>query len=271
MNKRNLFFLPVLLLLCLTALPTLAQDQPELNCPAFADSPTDVRVSYYMGEGAAFFAASQLTRATNSFSCIIEQIDSSYVSAYLSRAIVYTQRRDYELALADYNSAINRDSSSVAAYNNRGIVYAAMQDYERALADFNQVLTLDSNNTTGYINRGVIYALQSSFDEAIADLESAIDISNIENVIDTLLDPDRPSDAPRPEYDTDDAQAYAILGIIYSARSLANYQDYLLLTGASADQRIQSAAGALQSRFNFELRLDDGTWLLAADFTPGDQ
>lgn len=270
MNKRNLF-LGIVLLLLLIALPALAQEQPELNCPAFAESADDVRLSYYMGEGAAFFAVGQLTRATTSFSCIIEQIDSSYVSAYLSRAVVYTQRRDYNLALADYNSAITFGSGSILPYNNRGIVHAALQDYESALADFNEVIERNATYAPGYINRGVIYALQGNFDEAIADLEQAIEISGINDVVDTLRAPDRPTDAPRPAYDVDDAQAYAILGIIYSARSLANYQDYLLLTGAEADQRIQSATGALQSRFNFELRLDDGTWLLTADFTPGEQ
>lgn len=268
MNKR--VFILIILLLAIS-LPAMAQQtEPELVCTAFEGSPDNVRISYYMGEGAAFFATSQLSRATDSFSCIIQQLDSSYIPAYLSRAIVYTQRRDYDRAITDYNAAINRDSNLVSAYNNRGIVYAALQDYDRALADFNQTLSLNSNYAVGYTNRGVIRALRGEYDDAIADLERALELSNIGQVVNTLRDPDRPADAPRPAYNTSDAQPYALLGVVYSARALDNYRDYLLLTGGAGDRRIQSAAGALESRFTFELRLDDGTWLLAADFTPGD-
>jgi hypothetical protein len=47
-----------------------------------------------------------------------------------------------------------------------------------------------------------------------------------------------------------------------------NYTAYLTLMRGSADSRIESASGALESRFTFELRLDDGTWLYAASFSP---
>ena len=271
MNKRFLLFL-LLAILTICALPALAQEAtpPPLECTAFEDSPNEVRVSYYMGEGAAFFSSSQLSSAVTSFSCAI-QVDAAYVPAYLSRAIVYTQQRDYENALDDYGTALERDNDLLAAYNNRGIVYTALLDYDAALADFNRVLQIDGNNINGYTNRGVIYALRREYEQAIADLEQAIELSGIDEVVADLRDPERQPGEPAPEYDMQHARPYALLGIVYSAQALDQYRDYLLLTGGSGDQRIQSAAGSLESRFNFELRLDDGTWLLAADFRPGDQ
>ena len=122
----------------------------------------------------------------------------------------------------------------------------------------------------GYTNRAVVYALEGEYELAITDLEQAIELSDLEAVIADVTDPERPADQPWPEYDRDSAQAYALLGIIYSAQALDNYHKYLLLTGSEGDFRIQSAAGSLESRFTFELRLDDGTWLLAADFVPGE-
>jgi tetratricopeptide (TPR) repeat protein len=255
------------------AAPVLAQEEPqepELICEAFTDSPADERVSYYMGEGAAYFSSGQLGEATHSFSCIVEQIDTSYVPGFLSRAIVYTQRRDYDLAIEDYSAAIGLDSNLLAAYNNRGIVQAAKAEYHLALEDFNEVINLDGDSVLGYTNRAVVYALQRDYDLAIADLERAIELSDLEVVIADIIDPERPADQPWPEYDRDNAQAYALLGIVYSAQALDNYHKYLLLTGTDGDFRIQSAAGSLESRFTFELRLDDGTWLLAADFVPGE-
>jgi tetratricopeptide (TPR) repeat protein len=201
---------------------------------------------------------------------VVDQIDPSYIPGWLSRAIVFAEQRNYDLAIEDYTSAIELDSGLLPAFNNRGIVYTAQARYDEALADFNRVLELDGSSILGLTNRAVVYALQGEFELAIADLELAIAESDIESVITELNDPNRASDAPRPEYDPDDAQAYALLGIIYSGRALDNYRNYLLLTGSSGDFRIQSAAGALESRFTFELRLDDGTWLLAADFAPGE-
>jgi len=71
-----------------------------------------------------------------------------------------------------------------------------------------------------------------------------------------------------PAFDPDHALSYALLGIVYEMRARDNYSAYMLLLGGDADQRIQSAAGALESRFSFDLRLDDGTWLFAASFSP---
>lgn len=270
MNKR-LFILTLLLVVSLLGTPLLVMAQEdELECTAFPDSSSDVRTSYYMGEGAGYFASGQLSSAIDSYTCVIEQIDGSYLPAYINRAVTYTERRTYEAAVEDYTRAIELAPNLSAAYNNRGIVYAAQQEYELALADFARVLDLDGNDVSGYNNRAVLYAIQGEFALAIADLEQAINTSGIDDIVAELTDPDRSPEAEDPEYDRDHAQSYALLGIVYSARALDNYQTYLLLTGSSGDQRIQSAAGALESRFTFELRLEDGTWLLTANFSSTD-
>ncbi len=268
-RKTRILLLLALLLTLVPATFALAQEgeqeEEQLNCPAYAGDATEVRVSYYMGEGAAFMNSGQYSSAIYSYSCIIQQIDDTHVPAYLNRAVAHTARRTYELALEDYSTAIQLDSSNIPAFNNRGIVYAAILEYEEALADFNRVLELDGGYVLGYINRGVIYAAQGEYALAIADFEEAISLSGVDSAVADLTNPDRPEDAPRPDYELDHARAYALLGIVYSQISLENYENYLLLTGAQADPRIQSAAGSLESRFTFELRFDDGTWLLAAD------
>ncbi len=271
MKNRSIFAIILILILSAPLVVQAQEEEPELICESFTGSPADVRVSYYMGEGAAFFASSQLAAAVHSFSCVVEQIDTSYIPGFLSRAIVYTEQRNYDLAIEDYTSAIGLDSGLIPAFNNRGIVQVAKAEYDLALEDFNRVLELDGGNILGLTNRAVVYALQGEYELAIADLEQAIELSNIESVVEELSDLERPADAPFPEYDRDHSQAYALLGIIYSQHALENYRKYLLLTGSGGDFRIQSAAGALESRFTFELRLDDGTWLLSADFIPGSE
>jgi tetratricopeptide (TPR) repeat protein len=156
----------------------------------------------------------------------------------------------------------------LGAYNNRGIVYVATLDYDRAERDFDQVLELDPESILGLNNRAVLHAVRGDFDSAINLLQKALDISGIEGVYDQLTDPEHPSNATPIPYDRLDARAYALIGVVYSARALDNYNKYLYLMGGSGDARIQNAAGALQSQFTFDLRLDDGTWLLVANFTP---
>jgi len=271
MNKRLILTLSVLLILII-AIPLVAQDdeaEEELpDCPVFEDQSTEVRTSYYMGEGLGYLRSNQLSSAIFSFTCIIRVIDEDYVPAYMTRAVAFTRQRDYEAAIEDYTSAIDLDSSLIQAYNNRGVAYVLLTEFQEAKADFDQVLELDSSNVAGVNNRSVLHILEDEFDEAIALLEQAVDISGIDDVYAELTNPDRPNDAPEVEFDRNDARSYALLGIVRSAQALDEYQKYLFLTGNGADSRIQSAAGAMESRFTFELRLDDGSWLLTLDFSP---
>jgi tetratricopeptide (TPR) repeat protein len=263
--KKLLVVLVVLMLL--PVVPVQAQSDP-LVCDQFVDSATNIRVAYYMGEGGGYFEAGNLSAALDRFSCITNQIDPSYVPALMSRAAVYAEYRDYEKSITDYTTAIGLNGSFAPAYNNRGIVYAAMNNYDLALADFNQVISLDSANVTAYNNRAVVYAIQGEYADAIADLQQALSISGIGDTLIYVRNPERNPEEPLPVVATRDAQSYALLGIVYERQAQAQYSAYLELMRERSDARIQSAAGALESRFNFELRLEDGTWLFVADFSP---
>lgn len=270
MSKR---IVVIIILGLLMALPwgglrhARAQSNP-LICDAFNGASVDVRTGYYMGEGMGYFESGELTKALDSFSCVTDQINPGYVPGFMARAAVQTARREYDKAIADYTTAASLNASYTAAYNNRGIAHAANGEYDEALGDFDRAIELDSSFVLAYTNRAVIRAVRGDYEAAVSDLQQAISLSGIDDVIADLTNPDRPADAPRPGYDRDHAQAYALLGIIYSSWALDNYNNYLLLTGSQGDARIQSAAGALESRFTFDLRLDDGTWLLLADFSP---
>lgn len=242
MNRKTLV---LLILMAVLAAPLIVRGQETTPvCLDFGGGSQSERVAYYMGEGFAYVDSRLFERSLQSFSCVINEIDPSYPEAYLNRGLSYAALRLYPEAIADFDRAIDRRSGFAAAYNNRGIVYAAQGQYDTAIEDFNQVLELNANSITGYNNRGVIYAAQGEYDLAIADFERAI------------------------ELDEDYAQPYALLGIVYSAQALDNYNQYLALTGDQADRRIQGVANSLASRFTYELRFDDGTWLLTADIEP---
>jgi len=266
------FGLLALLITLIISVPVMAQDdvveEEPPDCPSFEGSSVDVRVGYYMGEGEAFRLSGQTQRAIDSFTCIIAVVDDDYIPAYINRASLFAQRRLYEESIEDYTTIIDLDSRSVPAFNNRAIINAVIGEYELAMDDFNQVISIDSNFVTGYNNRAVLYTLVEDYDSALADLEQALEISGIADILALIQDPERDTDIELPEFTNEEAQTYALFGIIYSAQALDNYQSYLTLVGQNSDQRIQSAAGALESRFTFELRLDDGSWLMVASFAP---
>lgn len=258
------------------ALPAAAQDaapnatptatlEPPPNCPAFADQPDDVRTGYYMGEGIAYLNASRLGEANFSFTCIIRVVDADYAPAYVARGEVYTQLRDYQRALRDYSAALQFDLDAISARNNRGITNAILGDYTTAAADFERVLQTDPDYLPALNNRSVVYALQGNYDAAIELLNTGIAQSGVETALAELRDPNRLASAPPVQVNNDGARLLALRGIIQSARALGSFNDYLTLASAGnfyADERISTAAGSLESRATFELRLDDGGWMI---------
>lgn len=259
---KKLLIIIIAIALIIPSIFVLAQDEPI--CTSFTGSSDNERSSYYMGEGAAFMRSSNYSAAIASYTCIIDEVDSNHADAYYNRAAAYTARREFELALEDYSEVISRESNNSEAYNNRGIVQAVIGEYDLALEDFSSALAIDPDYTNSIINRGLIRAILEDFDAAEADFLSVIENEDLDAVIAELQDPDRDPDAPTPEINQDAVQAYALIGIIQTLRASDVLDDYLFLAGRHADSRIQSAAGSLESRFQFELRFDDGSWFLVA-------
>lgn len=259
---KKLSIIIIAVILTIPAIFVLAQED---ICTSFASGSNSERTSYYMGEGAAFMRSGNYSSAIRSYTCIIDEIDDDYTDAYYNRAAAYTARREFEIALEDYSAIIIRDSSYFEAYNNRGVVHAAQADYDLALADFSSALSIESDYINAIINRGVVSTIMDDYESAEADFLNVIDIAGLDAVIADLQNPERDPEAPAPEYNQDAIQAYALIGIIHSQRALDSYDDYLYLARGNVDARIQSAAGALESRFEFELRFDDGSWFLLAN------
>ena len=59
------------------------------------------------------------------------------------------------------------------AYYNRGSLYSDLQKYELALSDYNKAIELDSNLAEAYANRGVLYAILKQTEKAKIDLQQA--------------------------------------------------------------------------------------------------
>ncbi|MGL5941490.1 MAG: tetratricopeptide repeat protein [Waterburya sp.] len=101
------------------------------------------------------------------------EVNPEYTKAYLNRGIVYKNLQELQLAFNDFNSAIQLDPNNAEAYLNRGALYGKQQKWDLALSDYSQAISLDSQNAEAYIGRGLVHFQLKKESEAIADLKKA--------------------------------------------------------------------------------------------------
>ncbi len=97
-------------------------------------------------------------------------------AAVQARGIVHGQADRYELALADFDRALELRPDYEDALGGRGVTFRLMERYEDALADFTRVIDLDPNVARAFAHRGKTYRLMERYEDALADLTRAIDL-----------------------------------------------------------------------------------------------
>ena len=72
---------------------------------------------------------------------------------YIRRGVIWSERGEYDIAIADFNEAIRLDPGNEAAFNNRGNAWRLKEEYDKAIADYNEAIRLDPKmrrrSTTG--------------------------------------------------------------------------------------------------------------------------
>ncbi|MDJ0672705.1 MAG: tetratricopeptide repeat-containing serine protease family protein, partial [Microcystis sp. M53598_WE2] len=121
---------------------------------------------------------SELKRYDEGLAAITQAIDLAPRAAwYVNRGILYRRQQKYELALDDYNKAIELNPNHANAYNNRGNLYYDLQKYDLALADYDKAIEINPNFAILYSNRGGVYYNQQKYELALSDYNQAIDIN----------------------------------------------------------------------------------------------
>ena len=65
---------------------------------------------------------------------------------YNLRGCAYLRKKEYFLAISDFDKAIRIISDKPIFYSNRGTAFYLIKDYSKALKDFEKVLSIDPNN-----------------------------------------------------------------------------------------------------------------------------
>ncbi len=131
----------------------------------------------YNNRGKAYTDKGDFDRAIADFNQALG-INPNYVEAYSNRGGAYQKKGDFDQAMADYNQALMISSNSAEAYYNRGSAYYEKGNLDQAMADFNQALVIDPNYAGTYYARGTVYMDKGDFDQAMADYNQALMISS---------------------------------------------------------------------------------------------
>jgi protein O-mannosyl-transferase len=95
--------------------------------------------------------------------------------AYNNRALTYKEQGQYDLALADLESALRINPNDVDALCNRGNWYFLRGDHDKALVDLERALSVRAV-PTGYNSRGAVHFNKGAFDKALADFNRAVEL-----------------------------------------------------------------------------------------------
>jgi tetratricopeptide (TPR) repeat protein len=138
--------------------PIVVSEQPEQNKPQqFRD-----KAKYYYGQ------IDICTQYLNSY--------PEDASIYVSRGNYHYLLGKYQLAVNDYNQAIQLNSELLYCYNNRGVCLNSLGLYQEAIDSYNQAISLNQDADI-YVNRGVSYDDLGEYNQAISDYNQAISLN----------------------------------------------------------------------------------------------
>lgn len=122
-------------------------------------------------------AAEELLNAIRERSAPVEpeepKIDYTF---FQRRAIDSSVKGEFELALADYNTAVEMKDNDPTLLLGRGRTYLNLKDYDRSVADFDRVLELSPSDSNAYFNRGLAYEKLDKIDLALSDYKKAVEL-----------------------------------------------------------------------------------------------
>ena len=103
--------------------------------------------------------------------------DPDNVRILEGRGIAYSNTGKDDLAIADYNAALQKRPTYAAPFNSRGYIYMRRGALQSALDDFAAAIRLAPNIILfPYVNRARVETMTRDYDAALADFAKAAEI-----------------------------------------------------------------------------------------------
>ena len=104
------------------------------------------------------------------------QLKPNYAMVYYNRGIAKVDLGQYVDAIKDFDKAIQLKPDNAMAYNNRGNTSAVLGQYVDAIKDFDEAIQLKPDNAMAYYNRGSTKVDLGRYVDAIKDFDKAIQL-----------------------------------------------------------------------------------------------
>ncbi|WP_256806201.1 tetratricopeptide repeat protein [Bradyrhizobium sp. Bra64] len=98
----------------------------------------------------------------------------TYGVPYNNRGVIHLRRNALQSALEDFNLSIRYAPKFLLGWTNRARVRTLMKDYDGAIADFAEAERIDPNAPQIAGNRCITYGMMGRFDQAFADCDGLI-------------------------------------------------------------------------------------------------
>jgi tetratricopeptide (TPR) repeat protein len=131
---------------------------------------------FYNERGILYTTLQQYDLALADYATAIERSAGKLSDPFINRTVTLRALGRYEEALVDYTSALAIDPDDFDAYRGRGTIHMDMRNYEAALVDLHRSLELAPRQVTTHYNLGVAYFDMGRYQEALQYYQQAIDI-----------------------------------------------------------------------------------------------
>ncbi len=103
-------------------------------------------------------------------------VNEKYLLAYMGRASVLMDQRDYEGAILDYDKALSINKYYSPAYKGRALAKMELRKFPDAVTDFNQYLEIEDPDGYVIYERGIAKILSNNLLQGCLDLSSALEL-----------------------------------------------------------------------------------------------
>lgn len=97
-------------------------------------------------------------------------------AAYVTRGNNRLDHREYDLAIADFDKAIDMDPTAAMGFADRGMAYIWKRQYELARKDLDAAYALDPRNPVVFRGRGILAVDANDLEEAIEAFTTSLKI-----------------------------------------------------------------------------------------------
>ncbi len=149
----------------ITAPPTAIPESPALP-PASTPAISNLAdaLSHYLQAG-YYYNLSNLELAIQEYQAAI-QLDPNFIKAYIDLGVLYLQQNAFSVAETHFDQALSIDPRSELAHFNRGLLYGITGKLDPAINEFSQTLELNPNATAVMVELGKAYYKKQLYAQA---------------------------------------------------------------------------------------------------------